>query len=120
MVVLDGVLAYRLLNNANLPGEKIQLIQATANKNKYKIMKEQLKKVFTRLSFRKCSREEAAKLEQWNTMKMFFTENQLLKYFTKQQEQLPKKKQEAFAKSLSDMKVSRCGICDSKFHLANR
>ena len=100
MEVLDGVLAYRLLNNANLPGKKIQLIQATGNKIKYKIMKEQLKKVFTRLSFRKRSREEAAKLEQWNTMKMFFTENQLLKYFTKQQEQLPKKKQEAFAKSL--------------------
>ena len=38
MEVLDGVLAYRLLNNANLPGEKIQLIWATANKIKYKIM----------------------------------------------------------------------------------
>ena len=58
MEVLDGVLAYRLLNNANLPGENIQLIQATANKIKYKIMKEQLKKVFTRLSFGKGSREE--------------------------------------------------------------
>ena len=32
--VLDGVLAYRLLNNANLPGEKIQCIWATANKIK--------------------------------------------------------------------------------------
>ena len=103
MEVLDRVLAYRLLNNANLPGKKIQLIWATANKIKYKIMKEQLKKVFTRLSFEKRSREEAAKLEQCdsfdtqtlsrgNTMKMFFTENQLLKYFMKQQEQLPKKK----------------------------
>ena len=103
MEVLDGVLAYRLLNNAKLPGKKIKLIQATANKIKYKIMKEQLKKVFTRLSFGKRSREEAAKLEQCdsfytqtlsrgNTMKMLFTENQLLKYFMKQQEQLPKTK----------------------------
>ena len=72
MEVLDGVLAYRLLNNANLPGEKIQLIWATANKIKYKIMKEQLKKVFTRLSLGKRSRQEAAKLEQCDS---FYTQN---------------------------------------------
>ena len=101
MEFLDGVLAYRLLNNANLPGKKIKLIGLLPTK--YKIMKEQLKKVFTRLLFRKRSREEAAKLEQCdsfytqtlsrgNTMKMFFTENLLLEYFMKQQEQLPKKK----------------------------
>ena len=72
MEVLDGVLAYRLLNNGNLPSKKIQLIWATANKIKYEIMKEQLKKVFTRLSFEKRSREEAAKLEQCDS---FYTEN---------------------------------------------
>ena len=72
MEVLDGVLACRLLNNANLPGEKIQIIQATANKIKHKIMKEQLVKVFTRLSFEKCSREEATKLEQCESS---YTEN---------------------------------------------
>ena len=72
MEVLDGVLTHRLLNNANLPGEKIQLIQETANKIKNKIMKEQLKKVFTRHLFEKRSREEAAKLEQWDS---FYTEN---------------------------------------------
>ena len=44
MEVLDGVLAYRLLNNANLPGKKIQLIRASANKIKYKITKEHLKR----------------------------------------------------------------------------
>ena len=71
MEVLDGVLAYRLLNNGNLPSKKIQLIRATANKIKYEIMK-QLKKVFTRLSFEKRSREEAAKLEQCDS---FYTEN---------------------------------------------
>ena len=72
MEVLDGVLAYRLLNNGNLPSKKIQLIWATANKIKYEIMKEQLKKVFTRLSLKKRSREEAAKLEQCDS---FYTEN---------------------------------------------
>ena len=45
MEVLDGVLAYRLLNNVNLPDKKIQLVPATVNKIKYKIRKEQLKKV---------------------------------------------------------------------------
>ena len=44
MEILDGVLAYRLLNNANLPGKKIQLIRASANKIKYKITKEHLKR----------------------------------------------------------------------------
>ena len=72
MEVLDGVLTHRLLNNANLPGEKIQLIPETANKIKDEIMKEQLKKVFTRLSLEKRSREEAAKLEQCDS---FYTEN---------------------------------------------
>ena len=72
MEVLDGLLAYRLLNNANLPAKKIQLIWATAKKMKYKIMKEQLKKVFTRLSLGKHSREEAAKLEQRDS---FHTQN---------------------------------------------
>ena len=45
MEVLDGVLAYRSLNNVNLPDKKIQLVPATVNKIKYKIRKEQLKKV---------------------------------------------------------------------------
>ena len=72
MEVLDGVLAYRLLSNANLPGKKIQLIQATTIKTKLEIMKEQLKKAFTRLSFGKRSREEAAKLEQCDS---FYTKN---------------------------------------------
>ena len=62
MEVLDGVLTHRLLNNAKLPGKKIQLIPETANKIKDEIMKEQLKKVFTRLSLEKRSREEAAKI----------------------------------------------------------
>ena len=70
--ILDGVLAYRLLSNANLPGKKIQLIRATANKIKYEIMKEQLKKVFTRLSFGKRRKEEAAELEQCDS---FYTKN---------------------------------------------
>ena len=41
--VLDEVLAYRLLNKANLPKEKKQLVRATFNEVKCEIMKDKLK-----------------------------------------------------------------------------
>lgn len=47
MDIPDGVLAYRLLNNANLSEDKKQLIKATLKEMKYDEMKEKLKKVFT-------------------------------------------------------------------------
>ena len=47
MEILDGVLAYRLLNSANLTREQKQLVKATVCKMDYDIMKDQLKKVFT-------------------------------------------------------------------------
>ena len=47
MDIPDGVLAYRLLNNANLSEDKKQLIKATLTKMEYNEMKEKLKKVFT-------------------------------------------------------------------------
>ena len=50
MEILDGVLAYRLLNSANLTNEQKQLIKATVNKRDYQIMKDQLKKVFSSTS----------------------------------------------------------------------
>ena len=48
--ILDGVLAYRLLNSANLTNEQKQLVKATVSKMDYQIMKDQLKKVFTSTS----------------------------------------------------------------------
>lgn len=47
MAILDGVLAYRLLNSANLTKDQKQLVKATVSKMDYNIMKDQLKKVFT-------------------------------------------------------------------------
>ena len=47
MDIHDGVLAYRLLNNANLSEDKKQLVKATLTKMTYDDMKEKLKKVFT-------------------------------------------------------------------------
>ena len=45
MEILDGVLAYRLLNGANLTNEQKQFVKATVSKMDYQIMKDQLKKV---------------------------------------------------------------------------
>ena len=47
MEIHDGVLAYRLLNSANLTLEQKQLVKATISKMDYSIMKDQLRKVFT-------------------------------------------------------------------------
>ena len=107
MEVLNDVLAYRLLNNVNLPEDKKQLVQATVIEVKYKIMKEQLKKVFISLSMEKRSREKALKLQQndsfmlkilprENTMKISFTINQLLKITRKTESAITKKKSRTF------------------------
>ena len=50
MEILDGVLAYRLLNNANLTNEQKHLVKGTVSKMDYQIMKDKLKKVFTSTS----------------------------------------------------------------------
>ena len=50
MEILEGVLAYRLLNSANLTNEQKQLVKSTVSKIEYQIMKDQLKKVFTSTS----------------------------------------------------------------------
>ena len=47
MEILDGVLAYRLLNSAGLSEKHKQLVRATVPEMKYDKKKEQLKKVFT-------------------------------------------------------------------------
>ena len=44
MEILDGVLAYRLLNSASLSEQHKQLVRATVSEMKYSIMKEQFKK----------------------------------------------------------------------------
>ena len=46
MEIHDGVLAYRLLNSANLSDRNKQLIKATLTEMKYSLMKDQLNKVF--------------------------------------------------------------------------
>ena len=50
MEILDGVLAYRLPNSANLTIDQKQLVKATINKMDYTIMKDQLRKVFTTIT----------------------------------------------------------------------
>ena len=59
MQILDGVLAYRLLNTVNLTNEQKrlvitnkqkQLVKATVSKMDYQIMKDQLKMVYSSTS----------------------------------------------------------------------
>ena len=47
IVLPDGVLAYKFLNNANISKRHIQLVPATLTELKYKNMKDQIKKVFS-------------------------------------------------------------------------
>ena len=68
MEILDGVLAYRLLNSANLSEQHKQLVRATVSEMKYSIMKEQLKKVFTNTASSSYVKEEPPiKLEAIDT-----------------------------------------------------
>ena len=46
MEILDGVLAYHLLNHANLSEHHKQLVRATVTHMKYSVMEDQLRKVF--------------------------------------------------------------------------
>ena len=46
MVLLDGVLAYQILQSTNLSDTQQQLVRATTTELKYNIMVAQLKKIF--------------------------------------------------------------------------
>ena len=50
MEIIDDVLTYRLINNANFTKEHKLLVKATVSKMDYQIMKDHLKKVFTSTS----------------------------------------------------------------------
>ena len=50
MEIHEGVLAYRMLNSANLSENHKQLVRATLSDMKYVKMKEQLKKVFSNVT----------------------------------------------------------------------
>ena len=50
MEIIDDVLTYRLINNANFTNEHKLLVKATVSKMDYQIMKDHLKKVFTSTS----------------------------------------------------------------------
>ena len=59
MTIDDGVLAYRLLNSANLSENHKELVRATVKEMKYNDMKDQLKKVFTHTSSHGPSQSQA-------------------------------------------------------------
>ena len=72
MQILDGVLAYRLLNTANLTNEQKQLVitnkqkqlvKATVSKMDYQIMKDQLKMVYSSTSTNVDNKIEVDKID---------------------------------------------------------
>ena len=76
MEILDGVLAYRLLNNANLSEDHKQLIKATMIEMSYKSMKDQLKKVFTAIKSEKPIFKEECEVKTENS-DIYYNDNNL-------------------------------------------
>ena len=63
MEILDGILAYRLLNSATLTNEQKQLVKTAASIMDYQIMKDQLKKVFTSTSINVDNKTDIEKID---------------------------------------------------------
>ena len=74
MEILEGVLAYRLLNSSNLTNEQKQLVKSTVSKIDYQIMKDQLKKVFTSTSTNVDKKADTDKIDvKSEENEMFYT-----------------------------------------------
>ena len=138
MEILDGVLAYRLLNSANLTRDQKQLVKATVSKMDYNIMKDQLKKVFTNTARDLSSRDEAEekfKIETEEKSDVYYNK-EINKYNTyrgrgrnnfnrgrynnnynrnKEVKNSEKKQNPTNSKG----EVCRCNFCGSRFHFVN-
>jgi hypothetical protein len=148
MDIHDGVLAYRLLNNANLSEDKKQLVKATLTKMTYDGMKDKLKKVFTSSNTSQNFSGHAVKLE---TEQDGFQNVSETYYYNSNNSQRRGRGRTNFRnmgsrpfsgqnnnrgyysnnnfnpRSNQNMnpldgegKVSRCIICDSKYHWADK
>ena len=142
MEILDGVLAYRLLNSANLSNEQKQLVKATVSKMDYQIMKDQLKKVFTNTSenflVTKDSFKPEVKSEESDVFYASGNYNNMPNncnrgcgrnnYFRKKAFNRDYNSNKNYQNQGNNKKtnplnakgeVSRCNFCGSKFHWAN-
>ena len=132
MEILDGVLAYRLLNSANLTNEQKQLVKATVSKMDYQVMKDQLKKVFTNTSAdfdsKKVDCKDEIKVEEndifYSTSRFQTGQTYSNKGRGKSQFNRGKQHFKSFNKGPSKKtnptnnkgEISRCNFCGSKFH----
>ena len=64
MILSDGILAYKFLNNASLSSQHQQLVKATLTELTYKNMKEQIRKIFGDLAISACPEKPHIKLEE--------------------------------------------------------
>ena len=150
MEILDGVLAYRLLNSANLSDDEIQLVKATISEMTYENMKQKLKMVFTNAkSENKVDFKDGIKMEIDSESPSYFVEEDdenkefsaEAKYDTyynsrggsfrgRSYRRGPRYRGNAFDSRPKpkpkenpldhEGNVSKCNICESKFHWANK
>ena len=127
MKILDGVLAYRLLNSANLTNEQKQLVKATISKMDYQIMKDQLKKVFTSTSTNVDNKNDIDKIDvKSEENEVFYTSknknyrqhNSFRGSFSRNNQNFKNKNYNKKMNPLNNKgEISRCNFCGSKFHL---
>ena len=125
MEILDGVLAYRSLNNTNLINEPKQLVKTKFSKMDYQIMKDQLKKVFTSTSANVDNKTEVDKTDAKPETEVYYTSrnknyrqqnsyggsfNRNIQYF----------KNKNYNKEMNPLnnkgEISRCNFYGSKFN----
>lgn len=132
MEIQDGVLAYRLLNSANLSETNKQLVKATLDTMSYKAMKDKLKKVFTSNNISTHTSTSSVKIESTNSSdhdQVFYSRghyqhrggqrrgygraNGRASYnFNNNRRQTNPRDENG--------EISRCVICESIFHWANK
>lgn len=137
MEILDGVLAYRLLNSANLSDTQRQLVKATVNKMEYVIMKDQLKKIFTNINLlnkNELKSEDDIKIERDSFYVKKSFEGASNAYRNNRYRQNPQHKNSDFKRkgfsasserqntNATDNKgnILTCNVCGSIFHFANK
>ena len=125
MEILDSVLAYRLLNNANLTNEPKQLVKATVSKMDYQIMKNQFRKIFAITSTNIDNKADIDKIDvKLEENDVFYTSknknyrqhNSFRGSFSRNKKNFENRNYNKKMNSLNNKgEISRCNFCGSKF-----
>ena len=139
MELPDGVLAYRVLNSANLSDEEMRLCRATLNELKYETMTKQLTKIFGDILTTQCLEEskeikeepvfEASVHQDYRSRSRYTRgrgrtrgRNQYQRDSNRENAQNTNNERKKIDKALNpviDGKQTKCNGCGSKFHWFN-